>query len=95
MKTNGFIHRQNPKVISLPMYQIQGLRLMGISYNPVYGVFKDSFLVTPTNTVPSKTRAPQTASGGLSSVLIGEFPFLESFLSVLRGVNEGPLPSKE
>lgn len=66
------------------MYQIRRLNLMGISYNPIFRAFNGRFVVTPTTTVSPKMGAPGASSGGLSPLLIGDLPFLESFPTIGR-----------
>jgi hypothetical protein len=34
------------------MYEIRGLHLIGISYNPVYRAFKGTFVVIPISLLP-------------------------------------------
>jgi hypothetical protein len=62
------------------MYKIRGLCQMGISYNPVYGGFRSTFLVTPTPTLLSQAGALGTFYGRLKRTLIGDFPSPEPFI---------------
>ena len=63
--------------------RLSGANFMGFSRQLVFGdsnPFNDSFFGPPTTNVTSEAGAPGRAAEGLTSLLIGKFPILESTL---------------
>src|SRR5260370_38673929 len=88
MKTNGFIHRKTQKPSRCPCIRY-GVTSSGDFIQPIYGGFKGTCVVTPISPPPSIVNAPNRASGGLSSVLIGDDPHLEPPLRATRSTVYG------